>query len=310
MALLNLDELKNLQELRHLDNLDELKELSKLQNLHLLNNMHYLQKLQHLDQLQQLHMLNRMAALDKLNQLQKLNELLQLSKLHYMENLHELDNLHRLQQLDVLNRLRIVDRLLNFNFTTLLYLLSIFVPGLVFQETISLLLHEKLGVKRSLVLMVIYNVLSLLMCLLFGFHWITSLLPEHKPYQYVAWFGILVLFPCFFGWLVSVLANTPRFRNVAQRMTSSRQKVVNAWEHFLSGAESYRVVITLNNEEKLMGIFQSGRPAPETVEPNDLYFTETSHYDPHDTEWKELVQPVDVWVKGSEIKMLEVAPQA
>jgi uncharacterized membrane protein len=316
----SLDKLQPLAQLQHLDKLANLQQLDKLQNLSVMKNMHFLEQLQHMDHLQQLQLLNRlgelqeldrlknMQILNKLHEMRSLSELPQLSNLQYMENLRQLNNLHRLQQLEVLNRLRILDKLLAFNFTSLLYLLSILVPGLVFQETIALLMHGRMGLKRSLVLMIVYNVLNILVCIVFAFNLLEQF--AHQPFAYYSiWFSILILIPFLAGGLVTLLARMPHFGKLAEFVSVAPRHVTNAWERFFSGKESYRVIITLNNEEKIMGIFQRNMEAPKTADPNDIYLTETSHYNPQAREWQDLKQPVNAWVKGSEIKMVELSTE-
>lgn len=318
MALLGLDELKNLQELKqlsemenlqkldkldqlqHLDKLSNLQALSKLQSLSAMNNMHYLDKLQHIDNLRQLHLLS---------QLEKMQELSRLNNLQYMENLRQLNHLQSLQQLEVMNQLNVLNKLLSFNFNTLLYLFSIFIPGLVFQETITLLAPTQLGWKRAFVVMTVYNILNLLLCAAFGFHFLEHFL-DQQPIYYTGWFCILLLLPVLAGGLVALLSRVPRFSQLSAYLTGMRLQAANTWDRFLTEAENYRIVITLNNEEKLMGVFHREEAVPQIDDPMGMYFTETSHYDPQFREWKELQQPTHIWVKGSEIKIVELSTQA
>ncbi len=56
-----------------------------------------------------------------------------------------------------------------------------------------------------------------------------------------------------------------------------------------------------------MGVFHRGESAPDTDDPMGMYFTETSYYNAEEKEWKKLEQPVSTWVKGSEIKIVELS---
>jgi hypothetical protein len=313
----SLDKLQPLNQLQHLDKLSNLQMLDKLQNLSAINNMHYLDKLQHVDHLQQLRMLDKlgnlqelarlqnMQTLKNLNQMQNLNELSRLNNLQYMENLQQMHNLQSLQQLEVLNRLNILNNLLAFKLHRFLYLLSIVVPGLIFQETITLLGHSRLGLKRALVLMTAYNVLNLILCAAYGFRFLEEFSAQPLVY-YAGWFCILILFPILIGSLVSFLSRSRLFTS----LTGIQYRAANAWDRFLAKAENYQMVITLNNEEKIRGIFHRSDARPETGDPRDIYFTETAHYDPASKEWKKLGQPVNIWVKGSEIKIVELSPES
>lgn len=308
----HLDKLSNLQALNQLQNLDMLKHMQQLEKLNQLQNMRMLDRLgelEKLNQLQNMHVLTRLDQLEQLNQMKHLQELPALSNLQQMSKLTELRNLQDLQQIEVLNRLKVLDRLLSFDFTTLLYLFSVIVPGLVFQETVVLFTRGKIDFKRAMVLMVIYNVVNLLLGVVVLFDYFSRLSAQPAVY-YLAWFVMLILAPIGFGWLLALVAKAPRAERFSELLiTKPKHVVTNAWERILTEAESYQIVITLNNAEKIMGFFQKGSPTPATVDPNDLYFTETAHYDPQATTWTDLERPVNVWVKGSEIKMVEVSPQ-
>ncbi|HEY9685680.1 MAG TPA: DUF6338 family protein [Coleofasciculaceae cyanobacterium] len=336
----NLQDLKDLQHLQNLNQLqytqnlsqlDRLQQLSQLDRLELLSNMRQLEKLHHVDHLQQLQMLKRLDVmeqlgnlknlhqlgnldrLDNLKQLSQLDKMDQLPNLTQLQHMQNLNQLERLNQLETLNRLRVLDRLLDFNLQTLLYLSSVFVPGLIFQEAVSIFSERRVGFRRSLVLMTLYNVLSILICILFVYNYLNAqLLAQHPVYYYAIWFVILLALPFLLGWMVARLANASYFGRPMKALVSSMpaQAITNAWDRFLTEAESYQVVITLNNERKIMGVFRRGMPTPQTTDPDDLYFTETSQYDPQASEWKPLEHPTEVWVKGSEIKMVEVTPQA
>lgn len=305
----HLDKLSNLQALNQLQNLDMLKHMQQLEKLNQLQNMQMLDRLGELEKLNQLQNMHVLTKLDQLNQMKNLQELPALSNLQQMAKLTELQNLQNLQQIEALNRLRVLDRLLNFDFTTLLYLFSVIVPGLVFQETVVLFTRGKIDFKRAMVLMVIYNIVNLLLGVVVLFDFFTQLSAQPVVY-YLAWFVMLIAAPIGFGWLLALVAKAPRAERFSELLiTKPKHVVANAWERFLTEAESYQIVITLNNAEKIMGFFQKGSPTPATVDPNDLYFTETAHYDPQATTWTDLERPVNVWVKGSEIKMVEVSPQ-
>jgi hypothetical protein len=338
-----LRDLENLRDLQHLQNLnqlqytqnlsqlDRLQQLSTLDRLELLGNMRQLEKLQHVDHLQQLQMLKRLDQMEELGKLQNLHQLGSLNNLNNLNNLSQLDKLdqlprlnqlqymqnlnqlERLDQLESINRLRVVDRLLDFNVQTLLYLSSWVVPGLIFQEAVSIFSERRVGLRRSLVLMTIYNVLNILMCIVLVYNYLSAqLLADHPVYYYGIWLAILLALPFLLGWMVARLANASYFGRPMKALVSSvpAQAITNAWDRFLTEAESYQVVITLNNERKIMGVFKRGMPTPQTTDPDDLYFTETSQYDPKSSEWKPLERPTEVWVKGSEIKMVEVTPQS
>jgi hypothetical protein len=311
-----LDQVHHLQELsklQHLDKLVNMQELSQLQNLSMLKQMEHLQQLHHLNRLQQLQMMQRLEKLERLNQLPQLQELRNLSLLSNTSHLDQLSKLSQLDKLDPLNRLGAIDRAWDFNYASLLYLSSIIVPGLIFQETITIFLKERLGARRAIVLMAVYNVLTLFLCLNFVYNRLTlNLLTEDPLYYYSAWFCVILLFPFLLGWLVAFLMNKSALGSSIKKalIQTPAKTVPNAWDRFLTEAESYRVVITLKDDKKIMGTFSRGMAVPETSNPNDLYVDETSHYDPTVGHWKELEKPVGIWVKGTEIKMVEVTPQA
>ncbi len=307
--------LQELSKLQHLDKMVNLQALNQLQNLNLLKNMQHLEQLHRLDQLQQLKILQRLEKLEYLSRLQKLQELKDLDKLNdlhqlsYMTYLGDLSNLNKLRALAPLNRLTAIERTWDFNYASLLYLSSVIVPGLIFQEVVTLFLKERLGVKRSVVLMAVYNVLTLLICLKFVYNRLTlTLLAENPIYYYSTWFCVLLLLPFLFGWLLAFLMNQSvfggSFKNVLLRQPVLT--VSNAWGKFLSEAESYYIVITLKNNKRIKGTFSKGKAMPQTSHPNDLYVTETSYCDPASTEWQSLDEPMGIWVKGTEIKMVEV----
>lgn len=296
-----LNQMQNFQELRNLDKLDQLQnfqqlqhldKMAELQNLNQLSQMQHLSQIQNLDKLSQLHLLGKMSELHQLNMLKD------------MQNMQSLNNLKSLDKLQVLDRLAIFDRLLRFE--SLFYLLSFLVPGLIFQEVIALLLGG-LSIKRALVLMTLYNVISILGCLLFVYH----LLPPLEAYPlryYGAWFAILIAVPALLGWLVALI--TPAINRVYNHAVNIPTKIMaNKWGSLLSGANTYQIIITMTNEEKIRGLVTKEIPTPETIDPNGLYLTETSHYSPTGQNWEDLERPVGVWVKGTEIKMMEVTPE-
>lgn len=313
-----LNQMQHLQELgklQYLDKMANMQALNQLQNLNLLKNMKHLEQLHHLDQLQQLKILQRLEKLEYLTQLQKLQELRGLDKLNnlhqlsYTSNLADLGNLNKLHELLPLNRLGAIERAWDFNYTSLLYLSSVIVPGLIFQEAVTIFLKERLGVKRSVVLMAIYNVLTLFVCINFVYNRLTLVLLAKNPiYYYSTWFCVLLLLPLVLGWLLAFLMNRSAL-GVSFKNALIRQPVLtvaNAWGRFLSEAESYYIVITLKNNKRIKGTFSKGKSMPETSHPNDLYVTETSYCEPSSTEWKALEEPIGIWVKGTEIKMVEV----
>lgn len=334
----HMDQLQNIQGLDQLQNMDSLKNLDQLQNmqaLHQLSNldmMKYMQslgQLYRLDHLKQLQLLNRMEELEKLNNLQSLQNLKLLKNLDQMQSLHELPQLNQLNQLDQLSQLSQMSQLQNLqgldklqplnqlqvlkpvtsslNYNSLLLLLSVIVPGFVFLEVFGFFFRKRLGIRHSLMMMVVYNIVNMLVCMLMIYSHVNSPLYKSNPVLYcLVWFAVLLLIPAMLGWGVALLSRLPAMSSIVTRMTP--QAVRSAWDRFLTEAESYTVTITLNNEEKLQGIFRRGMPTPSTSDPNDLFFTETSHLEPNATEWKALEHPVGVWVKGSEIKFLEVTP--
>lgn len=311
-----LDQVHHLQELgklKHLDKLVNMQELSQLQNLNMLKQMEHLQQLHHLDRLQQLEMMQRLEKLEHLNQLPQLQELRNLAQLSNISHLNQLSRLSQLNKLRPLNQLETIDRVWDFNYASLLYLSSIIVPGLIFQETLTIFLKEQLGMKRAIVLVAVYNVLTLFLCLNFVYHRLTlTALAKDPVYYYFAWFCVLLLFPFLLGWLVAFLMNQPALGASLKKalIQMPTQTVTNAWAHFLTEAKSYRVLITLKDDTKIIGTFSKGMSIPNTSNPNDLYVRETSHFDPITGHWKELEQSIGIWVKGSEIKMVEITPQA
>lgn len=289
----HMDQLQNLdklQDLQHMDQFQHLDQLSKLRDLHQLQNMQNLQQIQHLDRLS---LLGQMKDLEKLNQLRD------------MRHMDSLSNLKSLDKLQVLDRLAIFDKLLKIS--SLLYLLSFIVPGLIFQEVISLLLGG-VTLKRSLVLMTLYNVLNLFVCMMFVYPHLAA--KEPYPFQYYGiWFAILILAPALLGGLIAWL--TPFFNRLFNQAVTIPTKIMNnQWGQLLAGAQNYQIIITMNNEEKIRGIVSKAMPSPSAMDPRGLYLTETSHYSPDMKNWEELERPVGVWVKGTEIKMMEVSPEA
>ncbi len=319
----DLDKLQDLSKLQSLQDLHQLQGLGKLDNLSLLKHMRHLEELHQTDQLQ---VLSRLESLEKLNNLHHLqalrdanlqqlghldtlNNMKELSRLSQLQHIDGLSQLQNLDQLAVLSRLKILDKLGDINQHTFLYLFSFLVPGLIFQEAISFFLHDRLELKRAFVLMVAYNMANFLVLMQFLLSGANRTLLNQNPLAYyLFWGSVLLLAPFLLGWLVAALTKGSRVGRFFKGLLPAKA-MASAWDKFLTDAENYRVVITLNNEEKISGFFRKSEPRPEPDDPNDLYFTETSHYDPNATQWETLTQPAGVWVKGSEIKMLEVTPE-
>ncbi|HEY9745053.1 MAG TPA: DUF6338 family protein, partial [Oculatellaceae cyanobacterium] len=293
----NLDKLQEMRNMNQLQNLDKLQELREMQHLDQLQNMDKLQDLQHMDQLQNLdkltdlqHMdhlqnLDKLALLEQMKDLQQikhlnqlglldrmnaLNQLGQLRDIQYMTNLNSLKSLDNLQ---VLNRLQIFDRL--FQVETLLYLSSLLVPGFIFQEVVSLLLGS-VSLKRALALMIVYNLLSLFLCLLFGYSYLQQLSDRPVAY-YSGWFALLVIIPAIIGWLIALI--TPSLNRLFTRTVNIPTRLMaNHWGKVFAGQAAYQIIITMNNEEKIRGIVSKSIPSPSAADPGGgLYLMETSH---------------------------------
>jgi hypothetical protein len=315
----NLDKLREMNHMDQLQNLDKLQDLNKLQDLQHMDNLQNLDKLQHMDQfqhleklsklqdlyqLQEMRHLDQIQHLDRLNLLNRMDQLGQLNQLRDMQYMQSLSNLKSLDKLQVLDRLKVLDRLLELK--TLLYVLGFLVPGFIFQEVVSLLLRG-VTLKRSLVSMTVYNVINLFACILFVYPVLNTL--EDRPFLYYGgWLAILLLVPAVLGLLVAWAI--PSINRLYTKVNIPTRMVAARWGDLLSGAATYRVIVTMNNEEKIRGIVSKEIPTPQSVEPGGLYITETSHYDPERKDWQELAQPMGVWVKGTEIKMMEVAPES
>ncbi|WP_373532526.1 DUF6338 family protein [Vampirovibrio sp.] len=311
-----LNQIQHLQELdrlKYLEQLTHMQALNKLQNLTMLKQMNQLEHLHHLDRVQQLQILQRLEKLEHLNQLPQLQALNNLNQLSSTDSLYQLSHLKQLAQLHPLNELSAIDRVWDFNYASLLYLASVIVPGLVFQEAITLFSKKKLGVRRAIVWMSIYNVFTLFLCIGYVYNRLTlTLLSSDPVYYYFVWFCIILFFPFIFGRLVAFLLNRSILKINPKKVLApeSRLSIANGWGAFLTKAKSYQVIITLKNDTKIMGTYSNEMPMPEASNPNDIYVKETSHFDPLTQSWKALEQPRSVWVKGTEIKMVEITPQA
>lgn len=322
----NLDSLQNLEQLDHLEHLPELEQLNQLQNLDLLNRLQSLEQLQRIDHLQQLDLLQRLEELNKLQNLQSLNSLNHLENLNRMEKLGNLDELRMLQKLGHLNELKdlghlreleklsVLDRTEGLDTTTALFFIaSMIAPGVIYQEAFSLFGERRLKFRHAMVLMLFYNVLNMFLCVQFIYSYVTNeLLARNAFYFYASWFIVLLLLPFALGWLSAVVTNRCLLGKAFKEImyANPAQTVSNSWERFLTGAERYEMLVTMNTEEKIKGFFQRGESSPESSDPNDLYLTETSLYDPRTLRWEQRDPSVSIWVRGSEIKTVEVSPQS
>lgn len=312
-----LDELRHLEQMGQLDQLNTLEnlaQLDKLNQLDRMSNLGQLDRLQQLDQLGQLHHVQNLQEMSQLQHLTQLNHLSKLSKLDQLNQLGELQRLHQLQDLQNLDRLSILDPVAqNLRLETGLFILSALVPGLVFQEALSLASGKRLGWRRALVWMIAYNVLSLLAALWImpDIRSIWTPMAEQPGLYYAAWLIVLLGAPALIGGILGWLARARFAKSVllGRLFSAPARQVSNAWGRFLTEAESYHLVITLNNEEKIRAVFHQNAPTPPTSDPDDLYVTETARYNPELDQWHPREQPVGLWVKGSAIKTVELQPE-
>lgn len=316
----NLDNLPNLEQMDNLEQLQKLENLDQLQNMDLLNRLQNLEQLQKMDHLQQLELLQKLEELTRLRDLQTLNNLNHLESLGQLDKLQNLDELSRLreledlEQLSGLERLSVLDRAEGLDTTTALFFIaSMVAPGFIYQEAFSIFGERRLKFQHAIVLMIFYNVLNMFLCIRFVYGYVTErLLDQNAFYFYAAWFIVLLLLPFTLGWLSAVLTNRcllgESFKEIMYAKPAGT--VPNAWERFLTESERYEMLVTLTNNEKVKGFFQKGMEIPETSDPSDLYLTETSRYDPQAAEWEKRHPRANMWVKGSEIKMVELLPQS